>query len=102
MKFAVTYNYISKTVIDSALWKMECYLMDRYGITQAWRDMDPLKWYINSGRASYQFMGKMMEKKPYMIARKLHEGGSYDDAIKRVKDYIGFVAYEDMNEVERC
>lgn len=95
MKISTTYISISRTLIDSYLYAVESYLMKQYGIDQARRDIDPLKWYINSGRAPVQFIGMMTQKKPYMIGRKLHQGGSYDDAVKRVKNYIGFKSSED-------
>ena len=62
--------------------------MRKYGCEAAERDMEPLHWYINTGRASTQFLGLMSIRKPYMIGRKLHEGGSYDEVINRVKQYV--------------
>lgn len=81
---------ISKTTIDVCLWGIERYLMSKYGISQAQRDMSPLLWYVNTGRASIDFIRKLMQAKPYMIGRKLHAGGSYDEAIKRVSSYIRY------------
>ena len=95
MNITSTAKYISRSLIRSYRNKIDFYLMSKYGYTQMLRDTDPLNWYIETGRASHDFLGKLIEKKPYMIARKLHEGGSYEDAIQRVKDYIGFKSYED-------
>lgn len=82
--------YISNTLIDNFLYAIYSYLSGQYGWRVAEQDMYPLKWYINSGRATTAFLGKMVSKKPYMIGRKLHQGGSYEDAVNRVCSYIGY------------
>ena len=75
---------------DNYIWSVKLYLMKKYGCSQAERDIYPLSWYIGTGRASMNFLHKLASAKPFMIARKLHEGGSHDDAIKRVMQYIGY------------
>ena len=81
---------INAVSIETGLWAIQRYLMERHGVYQAAQDVAPLSWYINTGRAPIEFIRMVLNAKPYMVARKLHEGGSYDEAIQRVKDYIGF------------
>ena len=83
---------INATSIETGLWVIQRYLMERYGVDEAAQDVAPLSWYINTGRAPVEFIRMVLTTKPYMIGRTLHEGGTYDEAIQRVKDYIGFVA----------
>lgn len=90
MKITTKYISINKTLIDTCLWHIQRSIMRYNGLDQSERDIAPLKWYINTGRASVDFLGKLIEAKPFMVGRKLHEGGSYDDALERVKKYIGF------------
>lgn len=74
---------------DMFIWKVEAYLMRKYGIDTAYRDMDALRWYIYTGRASASVLMRLGACKPYMIGRILHEGGSVDETIKRIRAYIG-------------
>lgn len=90
MKITGNYISINRTLIDTCLWHIQRSIMNRHGIDQSERDIAPLKWYIYTGRAPVEFLGKLIEAKPFMVGRKLHEGGSYEDAIRRIKNYIGF------------
>lgn len=76
------------TLIDNGLWTIQKYLMERYGVDASYREIDPLRWYVDTGRASADFIKRVFNAKSFMIARKLHEGGSYDEVIQRIKDYI--------------
>ena len=80
---------ISATRIESILWDIEYRLMVAYGSDAASREIAPLKWYINTGRASTSFLKKLIVAKPFMVARKLHAGGSDEEIIKRIRKYIG-------------
>ena len=51
---------------------------------QANRYLDPLSWYINTGRASTEFLRRLLATKPYLIARRLMKGGTYDEVLKRI------------------
>ena len=62
--------------------------MRKYGVDQASRDLYPIQWYVRTGRASMEFIKKLCNCKPFMIARLLHEDGSVDEQIKRVRDYV--------------
>lgn len=81
---------ISKTAIETGLWAIERYLIQHYGTSQAAQDMAPLNWYIGTGRASCDYIRALLSAKPFMIARTLHKGGSYDEALSRVKSKIHF------------
>ena len=83
---------VNKNSIDNCIWKIQRVLMTKYGCTAADREIAPLVWYINTGRASVPFLKSLIDAKPFMIARKLHAGGSDAEIIDRVKAYIGFVA----------
>ena len=82
---------VNATTIDTGLWTIQRCLMNKYGVDTARRDMEPLKWYIETGRASVTFIASLLDAKPFMIARILHKGGSYDDVLKRIKKYVGYV-----------
>ena len=79
---------INKTSIETGLWAIERYLIKHYGTAQAARDMAPIIWYINTGRASCDYLRDLLSAKPFVIARALHKGGSYDDALARVRAKI--------------
>lgn len=83
---------VNKNSIDDYIWKIQKILMEKYGTMAADREIAPLVWYIETGRASTPFLRKLIDAKPFMIARKLHMGGSDAEIIDRVKAYIGFVA----------
>lgn len=90
IKIKSTYKTLSSTLIETGLWHIHRYLLQKYGTYRAQEDMDPLYWYIGTGRASTDFIWAVLTAKPFMVARKLHQGGSYDDVIRRVKKYIGY------------
>ena len=73
----------------NAVW---CYLANKYGASQASKDLNPLSWYVGTDRAPREFCKAIYLSEPFMIRRKLHEIGSqdYDAAIDRICNYIGF------------
>ena len=79
--------HISKTMIDNMYLHIERYLW-RYGVDQASRDLAPLRWYIDTGRASNDFIKACAMAKPFMIGRKLHQGGSYQEVVQRIRGYL--------------
>lgn len=81
---------ISPVAVETGLWHIQRNLMQKYGVDESYRDIAPLSWYIQTGRASCDFIRAVLTAKPFMIARKLHQGGSYDEVIQRIKDYIGY------------
>ena len=78
----------SKTAIDETLWQIEGYLMSKYGSDTAQREMYPLLYHINTGRATTDFLKKLCASKPFMVGRILHEGGTYSEVIGRIKTYM--------------
>lgn len=81
---------ISRLSVENGLYAIQRRLIDRYGYDQSVRDMDPLNWYVSTGRASSAFLRLLLEAKPFMIARKLHEGGSVQDVVDRIKTYLHY------------
>ena len=49
----------------------------------------PLSWYVTTGRASCDFLRLLVNAKPFMVARILMKGGSYEEALERLKGYLG-------------
>lgn len=79
---------IGPAAVDAGLWAIQHYLMQRYGVDESARDIAPLSLYIHTGRATPDFIRAVLTAKPYMIGRKLHIGGTYDEIISRIKDYL--------------
>lgn len=67
---------------------VKMYLLSKYGMRAMENDVAPLEWYLKTGRASYEYCKALNSCKPFMIARRLHKGGSYDEALQRVSAYI--------------
>lgn len=81
---------IDRLSVDNFLWSIQHCLMLKYGTDASCAEMAPLEWYISTGRASCEFLRLLVSAKPFMLARKLHQGGSYDEALTRIKKYIGY------------
>ena len=79
---------INKTSIDCGLWAIQRNLMQKYGCDVAAGEMYPLLWYVNTGRASTEFLKRLINAKPFMIARILHRGGADAEIINRIKNYL--------------
>lgn len=85
---------MSKDKIDNFLLNVEKYLMNKYGVDAA-RDLTyPLAWYIETGRASSEFLRLLLQCKPFVIGRVLAavltRGGSMNDVINDIKKKIDF------------
>ena len=76
---------ISRTLIESYMWDVERYTRERLGVTESDRVVSPLWWYIDTGRASADFLGRLVRVKPYVIGRLLMKGGSDAEVIERVE-----------------
>ena len=50
--------------------------------------MYPLIYYVNTGRASAEFLKRLINAKTSMIVRKLQSGGSDQEIMKRIKKYL--------------
>jgi len=81
---------ISNTAVEGRLWDIRLYLGRKYGYDETAQDIAPLSWYIGTGRASLDFLRAFMAAKTFMVARKLHMGGSYEEVIHRIKEYIKY------------
>ena len=81
---------VNRNTIDECIWKIQKCLMEKYGTMAADREIAPLVWYIETGRASTPFLEKLIAKKPYVVARRLHAGGSDMEIIARIKTCVGF------------
>ena len=82
---------ISYSAVDEGLYQIKKAMMrtKEISLDDASIIMCPLYWYVGTGRASCDFLRKMLTVKPYMIARKLYEGGTDEEVIERIKDYLG-------------
>lgn len=78
---------INTTAIDEKLWQVRKYLMERYGCDKADIIIDPLVWYIGTGRASVAFLKAFLQSKTFMTARKLAKARTHDMAIGSLKTY---------------
>lgn len=74
---------------DAYIWAVEKYLMQKYGVDAMYRMIDPLTWYINTGRASATFLQMLVQEKPFVIGRILAKGGSHDDIVRKIRKKIG-------------
>jgi len=81
---------VNKNSIDNCVWNIKKVLMEKYGTMAADREIAPLIWYIDTGRASTPFLEKLINAKAYMVARRLHAGGSDIEIIARIKACVGF------------
>lgn len=77
------------TKADEYIWKVESYLMSRYGVDAMHRMISPLTWYVNTGRASVTFLHLLYDVKPYCIGKILAKGGSHDDVIRKIRKRVG-------------
>ena len=81
---------VNATSIETCLWHIQRYIMEKQGCDAAERAMSPLKWYVLTGRASPDFLRLLLDAKPFLIGRTLIQGGSDTEIIAAVKNRIGF------------
>ena len=81
---------IDRLSVDNFLWSVQRCLMLKHGTEASYAEIAPLEWYISTGRASCEFLRLLVSAKPFMLARKLHQGGTYEEALARIKKYIGY------------
>lgn len=86
-------NSISHLAIDKYLWDVQENIMKKhgYGFDQSYNVLYPLSYYINTGRASTEFLHNMQFVKPYVIARILvkgYEHGTVDECIAAFKKKV--------------
>ena len=73
------------TKADYKLSEILSYLMKRYGVDAAYRLISPLEWYVNTGRASVEFLHRFYDAKPFVVARVLCAGGSDQEIVDHLK-----------------
>lgn len=81
---------ISRTKIDNKVWDVRIPLMRSYGVDESDRMMHPLVWYINTGRASTEFLRAFCESDPKVVAGILVEGRycSEEATVNGLKEYM--------------
>ena len=81
---------MNKTFIETMLWHIQREIMQRHGVDASYRMMSPLNWYVSTGRASIDFLRRLSEAQPVLIARDLAKGGSDDEILRRIFKRIGY------------
>lgn len=78
---------LSATSINFCLRSLQDQLAAEYGYADSERMMWPLLWYINSERASTDFLQRLInasDQASKSIRRALAKGGSHDDVINTI------------------
>ena len=88
---------MSSTKIDTMLWNIQREIFNRPDETGRYRTIDesylvmsPLEWYIATGRASVDFLNRLTNTRPCLIARDCIKGGSCEEVINRICKRIGY------------
>ena len=86
-------NSISHLVIDKYLWDVQDKIMKKHGYSfdQSYNVLYPLSYYINTGRASAEFLHNVQFVKPFVMARllvKKYEHGTVDECIAAFKKKV--------------
>lgn len=84
---------IDTLTIDEYVWNVRNIIVKKhgYGIDQSYNVSYPLTYYINTGRASAQFLHDMQYVKPFVMARILANGyksGTVDECIVAIKKKV--------------
>ena len=76
--------------VDEKVWEVQMYFVNHYNATldQSSVYVNPLAWWIYTGRASAPMLKAFLNAKTFMIARRLYGPGSHDECLKRVTDYL--------------
>ena len=80
-------------VIDRYLWDVQRNIINKHGYSfdQSYNVLYPLSYYINTGRASTEFLHNMQFVKPYVMAKVLvkgYEHGTVDECIAAFKEKV--------------
>lgn len=84
---------ISYWVVDNYIWEVRQKITEKHGYTydQSFNVVYPLSYYVNTGRASAEFLRNMQYVKPYVMARllaKKYEHGTVDECIAAFKKKV--------------
>ncbi len=80
---------MSYTEIENYIYEVQRCLVVKYGSRRAMVDIDPLVWYVTTGRAPVSFLKALLGKSPYLVARRLHQGGSHQEVVYRLCKFLG-------------
>lgn len=84
-------NYsINSDGIDRYIWDVRIETMKVLGTDRGANAVHPLAYYIGTGRASVEFLHKLIAVSPVTIARILMKGGSDVQIMSRIKMRISF------------
>lgn len=81
---------ISTDGIDNYIWDVRRKTRSVLGVDHGDLACSPLVWYISTGRASCEFLRKLIAASPTRIARILMGGGSDAYIISRIQKAIKF------------
>lgn len=83
---------ISAYSIDEYLWDVRKSMWKKLTMNETSVAIDPLKYYVETGRASVSFLHKLIQVKPYVMARYLIkiQDNSVDTIIELIKKKIGY------------
>lgn len=78
--------------IEGYLWDTRKAMWKTISVNDSSNAIYPLAWYIKTGRASLEFLRKMIQVKPYVMARYLIkiQDNSVDAAVDLIKQKIGY------------
>lgn len=81
---------INSDGIDRYLWDVRVETIKSLGVDRGNNAVHPLAYYISTGRASVEFLHKLIAVSPVTIARILLDGGSDVQIMSRIKRRISF------------
>ena len=86
------YVSISHENVETAMWRIQMDMARRYELSadRAAQLMGPLHWYVRTGRATPDFLQRMIICKPFKISRRLVQEGSDEEIINQIKKTIGY------------
>lgn len=77
--------------VDEYIWKVRTYLWRKCGSTnETDRIIEPLVYYVRTGRASTHFLKALLKIKPFVIGRHLYKNkdGCLDDQVLLLKQKV--------------
>ena len=80
MNYNATDEYIFRVIMAGA---------KKHGLDNATRVVDPLLWYISTGRANYSFLAALAKCNPHLVYNVLYKAaGSHDSALIALRTYV--------------
>ena len=80
---------VSKSGIDAFLWDVNRTVYSKLGDTRETENtVFALVWYVNTGRASSDFLRQLFTFSPRVVGNSLMKGGSDLDKIERIKKAV--------------